>query len=233
MESGELPQNPPSFSVFIRWVWIGFLLVIRVPAAFDVNGWTALYREIQWWLFLPSLVAIFVTAAIGIGLYKLSPWLMGFGIPRVVAWVSAKEAGREFEANEKTDLAKNFNLIGTEIKYFGIFMCLLLFTAMPDIASTEERIFRRGLVGWQDALLWSFIFGMSHMLVGVPLAAGIALSCMGMYLSVLYLYGGLELSTLAHFQYNLILITLLMVSILVSTFAKKKPQSATTEVPPT
>lgn len=66
-----------------------------------------------------------------------------------------------------------------------IFFVALL-VALPFIAHCEEEIFRRGYHEWGEIARQSVKFGLVHILVGIPLAAGIALIIPGFFFAWKY-----------------------------------------------
>lgn len=67
----------------------------------------------------------------------------------------------------------------------GLFLLVLL-AALPILAHSEERVFRAGVLAWRAILQRSVLFGLMHCVVGVPLAAGIALTVPGVFLGYHY-----------------------------------------------
>ena len=91
---------------------------------------------------------------------------------------------------------------------------LLLLPALPLFAEREERMFRLGAERWSTGRrVWRGLqFGLVHAVVGIPIAAALALSIGGWYFTASYLWGhrraggdphaGLLESTRAHLTYN-------------------------------
>jgi hypothetical protein len=96
---------------------------------------------------------------------------------------------------------------------------MLLFS-LPTIAQWEEKMFREGTMSWQQAIFISLLFGFVHMLVGVPLCAAIVLSFNGLWLTHWYFVGGIQLSTLHHAAYDMIVVGVLLVGCVISDTAK-------------
>lgn len=144
---------------------------------------------------------------------------MGFGWLRLVNRLMDNAPKRYDDGTPKME-GGNINLMGTNIKYVGVVVCLLLLTALPRFAATEEQWFRQGTVDWWDGIVRSLVFGFAHMLVGVPVVGAIAISAVGLFLTQMYFVGGVELSSQAHFQYNLILVSLLLLGAIVKSFTK-------------
>jgi hypothetical protein len=97
---------------------------------------------------------------------------------------------------------------------------VLLAPAVPILAFSEEELFRRGAERWTTIkrIGWCLLFGLAHLVIGVPIAVALALSIGGAYFVVVYLRGFranggdqdaacLE-SARAHTVYNLTIILL-------------------------
>ncbi|HEU0085735.1 MAG TPA: hypothetical protein VFQ59_02130 [Candidatus Paceibacterota bacterium] len=72
----------------------------------------------------------------------------------------------------------------TSIRWVQVlpFLFFLLFlVAIPLLAHLEEKIFRKGNHKWPDIIKQSVVFGLIHCLVGISLAAGIALIGTGFF----------------------------------------------------
>lgn len=72
-----------------------------------------------------------------------------------------------------------FHLLG-----FGFL--LLVIWVLPFLAKMEEDIFRRGKIELNEITKNSILFGLIHLLVGIPLAAGIALINTGFFYAYIY-----------------------------------------------
>lgn len=109
------------------------------------------------------------------------------------------------------------NIITAPFSYRALivpFVGLLLFV-LPRLAETEELIFRRGTRTWRQGIARSFVFGLVHMLVGVPLAVALALGLGGLWFTYQYFQGGVARSTVYHLTYNLIVLGMVAVVSLV------------------
>lgn len=107
----------------------------------------------------------------------------------------------------------------------AVFLTLVL-AALPLFAFAEERMFRRGAEQWSTRrrALKVLQFGLIHAVVGVPIAAAIALSVGGAYFMRVYLRSFADTgnvaeatleSTRAHTAYNAVIITVFVVSLVV------------------
>lgn len=100
----------------------------------------------------------------------------------------------------------------------------LLVISLPLLVEREEWIFRRGAEqrGATRNALVSLTFGLSHVIVGIPVGAGLALSIGGMYFTQVYLTAfratrsrrhALAESTRAHLGYDLVIVLLVLVAL--------------------
>ena len=92
---------------------------------------------------------------------------------------------------------------------------VLLAVAMPQLVAGEERLFRAGTRSWAQAVGRSVVFGLAHLVSGVPIAAGLALSIAGLWFTRQYFSGGLECSTTYHLAWNYQLLAVVAVALTV------------------
>ena len=209
----------------LKPIWIALTVVTVLPIVLSDLTWLDAYREINWLMLGVQFLSIILILYFGDRLYKLHPGIMGFGIVRLFNLIIGKK--REYYKNgiPKPE-GSNFVTVGFDIKYFGVLLCLLIMTALPQLALWEEEIFRLGTTDWVEAFVRSSIFGLLHMLVGVPLFGAIIISGMGMIFSYTYFQGGIQLSAQVHFQYNLILFSFILLGTIITTLI---PQSKIVE----
>jgi hypothetical protein len=122
-----------------------------------------------------------------------------------------------------TDKTAGTNLIvtaGASVPYFGIVFLVLLFLNLPGMARSEEEMFREGTKSWRDGIPRSLAFGLVHCLVGVPVAAGLALVIPGLWFTREYFQGGVDRSTRVHAFYNMMMIPLLAIFVIQATLHK-------------
>ncbi len=110
-----------------------------------------------------------------------------------------------------------------------LFFIALMFV-LPFLAKSEEESFRQGYTDWGSIAKQSVKFGLVHCLVGVPLAAGIALIISGLFYGLKYKRAfdqyevtmdywqaeaeAVMVSTTYHTMYNMIVVaTLLFVAL--------------------
>ena len=93
---------------------------------------------------------------------------------------------------------------------FAPFLVLLV-VAMPQLVLAEEEAFRDDTRSWAQAARRSVVFGLMHCVVGVPIAAGLALTIAGLWFSHQYFRGGTQRSALYHLAWNYLLVAALSV----------------------
>lgn len=204
----------------LKWWWIAMIVTTTVLNSVEDTSWLNSYVNIDWkMLGLQALSLPFILAAV-YGLYKLHPGIMGFGLVKLIGLITGKAQKTDPDGNPEIE-GTNINLLGTNIKYVGIVVCLVILTGLPRWAMIEEVWFRQGTTDWMDAILRSLAFGFLHMAVGVPLVGALCISGFGLFYTYMYFIGGVELSAQAHFQYNLILISILLLGVTIKSFVKE------------
>jgi hypothetical protein len=125
--------------------------------------------------------------------------------------------------------------------WFALPYALLLLACLPVLALIEEYWFRRGTRGWRDGLWRSVLFGLVHMVVGVPLGVAVfGLTPIGLLFTAVYLraqrtpvpddapwaFGtrrfmisdaerrGIDASALQHLAYNAVALSLALLAIM-------------------
>jgi len=107
-----------------------------------------------------------------------------------------------------------FDNEGVKVPYFGVFYVLLMISALPVFAYIEEVIFRNGTNSWMEGIVRSIIFAALHILSGMKLASFPLFILMGMWFTYQYFLGGVELSTVHHTCYNLVIFSLVFIQVL-------------------
>ncbi|MDQ3944619.1 MAG: hypothetical protein M3357_05605 [Actinomycetota bacterium] len=165
-------------------------------------------RAVHFLLAIPVLVAVITTAVLLLQVPGLS-----FG------WWTAIGG----EGNPVFGTARP-SAVGPLDTILPVLFGLLLLLGLPLLVEGEEWIFRRGAERRSRAanLGRAVLFGLVHAVVGVPIAAALALSVGGMYLTWRYLRvwratGSPRLalleSTRAHLAYNLVIVALVLTAL--------------------
>ncbi len=113
------------------------------------------------------------------------------------------------------------------MQFLPVLFLLALIFVLPFLSKTEEDCFRRGHNAWGAIAKQSVKFGLVHLIVGIPLAAGLALSIPGFWLGYRYKRAfeqkakemkpwaaadaAVLVSTMHHTMYNTIAIVLLLI----------------------
>ncbi|MDD3487678.1 MAG: hypothetical protein PHF35_04895 [Candidatus Moranbacteria bacterium] len=182
--------------------WSATMLLLMTAGLFDgsLSKNLAVMSHINLTIFGQNLLVITSIILVFLGLRKLHPFFNWSW------WRLFKPKGSDEYEN-----GKNINFIPTDIKWVGLLFCILLILNLPALALQEENWFRLGTITWTQGLYRSLLFGMMHCLVGIPLAAGIALTIGGLWFTHQYFIGGVDLSSLHHTTYNLILGAILLI----------------------
>lgn len=117
---------------------------------------------------------------------------------------------------------------GTVNWILGGMLYAFLMIVLPFYAQFEERIFRKGGNTWRKIILRAIGFGLIHAVFGVPLLGAFAVMALGLFLGVKYknafeefleFYSqteaeqqAVEVSTVYHTAYNVIIVTVLFLS---------------------
>jgi hypothetical protein len=189
----------------LKVLWCGFLTIpmiaILLNQKFMAENWKV-FSGITPLIILQNLLVIACVIAVFTSLNKVALFFKW-------SWFSL--------LNEPS---QNINLIPLEVKYFGLVFAVMFALTMPQYTHMEEEWFRQGTLSWQQGLEMSLIFGLMHCLVGVSLAAGLAIGVAGLWFTHQYFIGGIELSTVHHTTYNLILISVFFLFLLLRHVAE-------------
>lgn len=100
----------------------------------------------------------------------------------------------------------------------------LLLVSLPLLVEQEEWVFRRGAEerGLLANTAMALVFGLVHVVIGIPVGAGLALSIGGVYFTHVYLTeyrrtrsreAALTESTRAHLGYDVVIVALVLVAL--------------------
>jgi hypothetical protein len=179
--------------------------------------WRVFVRHLKWTDFLtvPALiVAVLATASM---LYAFANALPVFGFLKWGWWSMLGGQG---------NIVMGKTTAGPSWMAFAPLLVLpLLFFNIPRLAFNEEEEYRRGSehMGWGKRAMVAFRFGMVHLVMGIPILGGMALTVagfgfLGAYLRALKRSGGdvayaTHRAGAFHAAYNLVLVTLVAVSV--------------------
>lgn len=203
------------FKKALKICWFSYL-TLNLTTALVESFWENIVGllEITGWILLKNLLVITAVILIAVCLYKLHPF---FKWSWFYLFRDKGESG-----NKEKEMGTNICLLPINIKYFGlVFLGLLVFN-LPQFALAEEKWFREGIQNWNEGILWSILFGLTHCLFGVPICAGLAISIAGLWFTHQYFIGGIELSALHHTSYNLILLSALFLFLLIQHYISLK-----------
>lgn len=167
-------------------VFVGWLAVSR----FSTN--LAVIDSIRSTHFLQACGVFALVAAVFLVLRRIHP-VFGWRLVHV------------FKSDGRSGPPTNANTLGLSMPFVWVVYGVCLIVSLPFFARVEEEVFRSDTQNWADALWRSVLFGLVHMLIGIPLGAALALTVLGLWLTQVYFDGGIELSTQAHTAYNLII----------------------------
>lgn len=123
--------------------------------------------------------------------------------------------------------ASEHGLEGDASLLLSVLFVALLVVSLPLLVEREEWLFRRGAEqrGLVRNTVYALGFGLMHVVVGIPIAAGVALSVGGAYFTHVYLRAfrasrsqahALMESTRAHLGYNLVLVGIVLATVVAS-----------------
>jgi len=176
----------------------------------DNNCYKLVYlrRPLDWLLAL--LVIIFLITSIGL-LYPYIPEFLKFSL---------------FSLLDKDGTNANIEIINksNDISvYLTIIIFLFFALLLPKSAYWEEQKFRQGHEKFSQSIWSNIKFGMIHCLIGIPVYVGIFLIIIGFILTLKYLSTyrktnshklAVESSTSLHGKYNIILVSILALSLI-------------------
>jgi hypothetical protein len=208
----------------LKGAWCIFLVLPMAMGLWDVkqmNQNIEIFSKISIFIVFQNLLVICAVIIAVFALTKVAPFLEW-------SWFSLFTQKNHETGEEKPHEGTNIHLIPASVKYFGLVFLVIFAANLPEYARMEEVMFREGTISWEHGLLMSLLFGMVHCIVGVPLAAGLAISIVGIWLTHQYFAGGIELSTIHHTAYNLILVSALFIGSLLAHIADLLPKQEKT-----
>lgn len=173
--------------------------------------------DYMWAFLILSLVSILIVSLSSVNLPNFLTW----------SWI-----------NLLSDTQDSGNVItlaftSRSIIFISLFW-IILSMSLPYLAKAEEESFRSGVFGLKNRILKNIIFGLVHMIMGVPLYISLIIGLCGFIFSIFYTktfnknsHLGFDyadkiatsVATSVHAKYNLIIITIAaMVSILLTFY---------------
>ncbi len=199
-------------------------LVVYVVASLLLGAWRSrhgrhlvLYRLIRPIIVLQCLGLLICIAAAVLGLLSLGNPILNFSWFTLLLQHANSPAGaaRGAAAPGGGLTAGNILMEPLSYRWLALPFVALLFFLLPQLAMTEEVIFRRGTRNWAHGIYRSVAFGLAHVSMGIPLGAALALSIGGLWFTYQYFRGGIERSATHHLTYNLLALCLIVVLVLV------------------
>lgn len=148
--------------------------------------------------FLMSIPLIVIIATVGTILYNLHP-ILQFG------WLWSMVNNVGVEVSEPT-----FPFVSLILGSLLLVLCLFI----PKFAHNEEISYRKPYLdkGWGQGIKGSLIFGLMHMVMGIPLSFALALSIGGFAFLYVAKKKGIMESTYFHSAYNMtIMVTVIII----------------------
>lgn len=202
----DIADSLVDYAEFIMpYAWALLLTYILAQPLADADNRSycvSVYRRIRPRGVTLNVAVLAITIALYVLLVRTLPWLN-------YSWISAVMAAGSGEAQ-----AGGMNPVAAPLflPLIGPMFAALLLFCLPLLTRAEERAFRGGTRSMVHALPKSIAFGLAHCIVGVPLAAGLAISVPGLWFSYIYIRAerggedGVETAALAHTTANACLI---------------------------
>lgn len=182
MQVGSTPKAP-MLETILKTV-IGLFVAYSISRALyerrrDLGFILEVWKQFTFKRFGLALLGVALTISFFLFLYELHPFFR-WGWYELIAG----EAGNIAVA-PASEAARQGGIVGSLVA--TLFTGALLL-AVPFLALYEEVIFRMGIRDWKGWVLQACIFGPIHLIVGVPIAVGIALILMGLLWGGIYWY---------------------------------------------
>ncbi len=155
-----------SASLALIWLAILYLLYELYSNRRNPRFVWSVWRRFNLLMLLEVVCLSLVVAAAFIAIIELFP-ITSYG------WTSLMVKNSTNIMFAPATLIPKNGQLGTKV--FGVFFLLLFLLAVPFMAKAEEDLFRRGKSGPKSIVINSIYFGLSHLIVGVPLGVALAL----------------------------------------------------------
>lgn len=210
--------------VEVKRFFVAIAIANAVYVVFDYRNkvvwFKKIYKHINFVTAIRSFFILMTTGFTAASLIGYIPWMRK-------GWVNGI-----FDSDTGGNIfIPSSNIVATttwvELIAYTLFV-IAIALAVPIVAYYEEKYFRSGYNKMKDIILINFLFGFIHLLVGVPIAAALALGVTGLLLSYCYrqyysylIENGIEknkaqkkatlFSAAHHSMHNLFLLALLLV----------------------
>jgi tetratricopeptide (TPR) repeat protein len=237
-------------------LFTGFsIIIIPTTIAFEFKNNIKLVYKIYFksglLTYIRGFFTVLITILCGVTIYLHSPDILRFGWGQIVFSNSgnigitqpfkvAEQVAKIANSTQETPAPKmqadinTSSSISKKFDYRWIFipaLWLLLVLVLPFWAKAEEEAYRQGVHTWKGITINSIKFGLSHLIMGIPICIGLSLSVTGFLFACRYKYAyhqhlskfgneqkaqetGVFASTADHTIYNVIIITWLTASFL-------------------
>lgn len=176
-----------------------------------------IWRELSVRIWCEALGLVACSSALIITLLHSAPWLQW-------GWLSILpgQSSGNLALLPVVELSKQ----GGHLSALLLMLCMLaLFLfCVPVLAWQEEMVFRKGKHGWHKISCSSVAFGLSHLIVGIPLAAAFGLIAVGFLLARRYRstydrtgseHSAVLASAALHTAYNSLFLSIMFLLVLV------------------
>lgn len=152
------------------------LEIVRLIRSAESRGrYLATFRAVRWWMVPAGIAQLALVYGVMFALTSVAPalWFGWWALLGGGGNIMLGQTGRE----------------GLWWQMAAFAVPLSLIVLMPGLTYAEEFVFRFRCEedGWARRIARPLLFGMVHCLVGVPIAAGLALTVKGWYLQQIYL----------------------------------------------
>lgn len=126
-------------------------------------------------MFVQTVIGIVVLIVVGSLLMQVPG--LDFGWGKLLMGKSSNVVAAPLESMNSSYLA---------LRLFAVVFALMLIVAAPFLAHAEEKAYRSGYLQWGPILKQSLKFGLIHLIMGIPIAFGLALSVSGLFFAWKY-----------------------------------------------
>jgi hypothetical protein len=183
--------------------------------------------------YVRALLIFVATTTTTLIAWEIMPNFMRYGWTNFVFGYSTNIAFQPVATIDQVNQAQSRSGFPLDIgAILAIGFWLLMILALPFLAEIEERVFRQGIHTWKGISRSSLLFGLIHLIMGIPLFMGFVLFVPGFLFACRYKYAyhqhlkqfateervaqevGVQASTADHAVYNALLVTVLTAALL-------------------